>query len=218
MKPMIASWFRFIDLSFATLGSKLRKLWARLRYPGLHIGPGVVFGRGVMIGVLNGAFMRIGEGTVIEPYCLLRSGGLLEIGRNGLIGRNSVISVVDRITIGDDALFAANITVLDHDHATDTSPYRSAGLVSAPVAIGCNVWIGHGVAVLKGVTVGDDAVLGAGAVVNSDVPAGARGGRSGAAHPRAACAIGFWLLEWPPALSCGAAPCFPIPARFTLAL
>lgn len=174
MRPMIAVLFRFIDRSFATLGSKLRKLWARLRYPGLHIGPGVVFGRGVMIGVLNGATMRIGEGTVIEPYCLLRSGGLLEIGRNGLIGRNSVISVVDRITIGDDALFAADITVIDHDHATDTTPYRSAGMVSAPVAIGRNVWIGHGVAVLKGVTVGDDAVLGAGAVVNRDVPAGAR--------------------------------------------
>lgn len=74
------------------------------------------------------------------------------------------------VTIGDGALVGhdAVLTTLNHD----LDPRRRADMHPAPVVVGRNVWLGANVTVLPGVTIGDDAVVGAGAVVTQDVPAG----------------------------------------------
>ena len=69
-----------------------------------------------------------------------------------------------------DALIAENVSIRDQDHRTNSDiPYRLQLPVSAPVRIGSNVWVGAQGIVLKGVTIGENAVIGAGAVVVDDV-------------------------------------------------
>ena len=72
--------------------------------------------------------------------------------------------------IGNQCMFANNFVVVDHDHDRKDGKILKE-LVSAPVKIGNNVWCGANVTVLKGVTIGDGAVIAAGSVVNRDVAA-----------------------------------------------
>ncbi|WP_308203244.1 DapH/DapD/GlmU-related protein [Georgenia satyanarayanai] len=73
------------------------------------------------------------------------------------------------ITIGDDCLIGHNAVIATLQH--DIDPARRGGLEPSPVVIGSNVWLGANVTVLPGVTIGEDAVIGAGSVVTRDVPA-----------------------------------------------
>ncbi|WP_308199037.1 DapH/DapD/GlmU-related protein [Chitinophaga sedimenti] len=75
--------------------------------------------------------------------------------------------------IGDFTQIGPGVQILTADHPRDPE-LRKAGLESGrPVYIGKNVWIGGGALILPGVTVGDDAIIGAGSVVTKDVPPGA---------------------------------------------
>ena len=149
--------------------------WFKACYPGLRIGKGVVLGAGARIRVLNGAMLEIGARTTIEPRCLLVSEGMLTIGARSFIGTGATIVACGSIAIGSDALIAANVTIRDQDHRTDLedTPYRLQGFDIRPVTIGSNVWLGVNAVVLKGVTIGDDAIVAAAAVVSRDVAASA---------------------------------------------
>ncbi|MDQ0614397.1 acetyltransferase-like isoleucine patch superfamily enzyme [Microbacterium sp. W4I4] len=98
-----------------------------------------------------GKNIRIGERVFINSGCRFQDQGGITIGDDCLIGHNAVIAT------------------LNHDLA----PSRRADMHPAPVLLGRNVWVGANVTILPGVTVGDDAVLGAASVVTKDVPAGA---------------------------------------------
>ncbi|UCV30432.1 hypothetical protein KI617_07865 [Ferribacterium limneticum] len=73
------------------------------------------------------------------------------------------------LTIGDDSLVAAHCTLTTLTHNQDGIIYRKTTF-SAPITIGKNVWLGYGVTVLPGVSIGDNAIIGAGAVVTHDIP------------------------------------------------
>ncbi|MGP6170391.1 sugar O-acetyltransferase [Microbacterium sp. A204] len=75
------------------------------------------------------------------------------------------------ITIGDDCLVGHNVVIATLNH--DLAPSRRADMHPAPVVIGRNVWIGANATILPGVTIGEDAVVGAASVVTKDMPAGA---------------------------------------------
>lgn len=82
----------------------------------------------------------------------------------------TALDVAD-IRIGDGTLIGPNVSLLTPVHPMDPQE-RATGIESArPITIGANVWIGGGAMILPGVTVGDDAVIGAGAVVTKDVEA-----------------------------------------------
>src|SRR3546814_18261471 len=66
-------------------------------------------------------------------------------------------------------MFGPNVSILTTGHPVEPSP-RRAGVVARPIAIERNVWIGAGAIVIGGVTVGENSVVGAGAVVTRDVP------------------------------------------------
>lgn len=97
-----------------------------------------------------------------------------DFGRNTVIGKdvfiNSGCTFMDRggITIGDGTFIGPNVqlTTLNHDHA----PEKRHITYCQPIIIGKNVWIGIGATVLPGVTIGDGAIVAAGAVVTKDVP------------------------------------------------
>lgn len=136
-------------------------------------------------GELNGGYhepARVREllsaliGSPVDDSVTLFPPFTSDFGRNTRIGRRVFINAGCRfqdqggITIGDDCLIGhdAIIATLQHGMAPD----RRADLIPAPVVLGSNVWLGARVTVLPGVTIGDDAVIGAGSIVTRDVPAG----------------------------------------------
>ena len=78
---------------------------------------------------------------------------------------------LDDITIGDGTFIGPNVNLITTGHGLDPSDRRTT--ISRPIVLGRNVWIGAAAIVLPGITIGDNSVIGAGAVVTHDVPAGA---------------------------------------------
>lgn len=94
----------------------------------------------------------------------------ITIGDNCFFNHNCSLTAAENIVIGNQCMFANNFVVVDHDHDRKDGKILKE-LVSAPVKIGNNVWCGANITVLKGVTIGDGAVIAAGSVVNRDVAA-----------------------------------------------
>ncbi|MFQ6114504.1 MAG: flippase-like domain-containing protein, partial [bacterium] len=147
-----------------------------LRHPGkIHIGNNVVIddncvldakgqsNQGIRIG--NGVF--IGRGTILTCH-----NGDIVLEDNVNIGFNCVISSLSSIVIGKNNLMAAYCYLVggDHDSARTDIPVLFQGRSSKGIVIDKNVWLGAGVTVLDGVTIGRDSIIAAGAVVNKDVP------------------------------------------------
>ena len=85
-------------------------------------------------------------------------------------GRNW-ITVREKVTIGDNVTFGPGTMIYDHDHNyKQLNKTQDELMVSSPVCIGNNVWIGGNVIVLPGVSIGDNVVIGAGSVVTKDIP------------------------------------------------
>ncbi|MCV3271072.1 sugar O-acetyltransferase [Roseobacter sinensis] len=96
----------------------------------------------------------------------------IHLGDDVFLNYGCVLLDVCTIRIGDMTQVGPMVQILTADHPRDAAA-RDAGLeFGQPVDIGRNVWIGGGALILPGVTVGDDAIIGAGAVVTKDVPAG----------------------------------------------
>ena len=74
------------------------------------------------------------------------------------------------ITIGDDVQIGPNVQLLTPTHPLDAHLRREKWEAAEPITIGSNVWLGGGVIVLPGVTIGQNSVVGAGAVVTRDLP------------------------------------------------
>lgn len=100
--------------------------------------------------------------------------GRLRIGDDVHVeGYFSVVAAAS-ITIGDSVLIGSNVAIRDQDHGLAPDRHRlRQPLVAAPVEIGDFAWLGQNVVVLKGVTIGRNAVIGANAVVTRSVPEGA---------------------------------------------
>jgi maltose O-acetyltransferase len=78
---------------------------------------------------------------------------------------------VARVTIGDDVQMGPNVQLLTATHPVEPGPRRDKWESAAPIVIEDNVWLGGGVIVCPGVTIGTNTVVGAGAVVTRDLPA-----------------------------------------------
>jgi len=102
-------------------------------------------------------------------------GGTITIGNNSGLS-SPILSSRSSITIGEHTLVGGNVRIFDHDyHSLDfakrSGKETSSDVKTRPVQIGNNVFIGTNAMILKGVTIGDRAVIGAGSVVSRDVPA-----------------------------------------------
>jgi maltose O-acetyltransferase len=98
----------------------------------------------------------------------------LRMGDDVAINRNTTISAHGGVTIGDHVIVGPGVTLYAQNHRFDdpAKPIMEQGYVYSPVRIGNNVWIAANVTVLPGVSVGDDVVVAAGAVVTKDVEPG----------------------------------------------
>jgi acetyltransferase-like isoleucine patch superfamily enzyme len=123
--------------------------------------------RGLIWRIGDEGRIRIGPEACIREGTELKVDGLLEIGPRSLIGAWSVLSVLERLSIGADCLLAERVSIRDHDHRFDDPhrPVSEQGYRVQAVTVGDNVWIGANVVLMKGVTLGDGCVVGANAVV-----------------------------------------------------
>ncbi len=109
-----------------------------------------------------------------ELYFETQGDGEIFIGDNVVISRGVHIVSFAQVRVGAGSMIGEYTSLRDANHRfSHAHVLRTAGYDAAPITVGCHVWIGRGVTVLPGVTIGDRAVVGANAVVTRDVPAGA---------------------------------------------
>lgn len=123
--------------------------------------------------LLKEMFAEIGENCYIEPPFHANFGGHhCHFGKN--IYANYNLTAVDdtHIYVGDNTMIAPNVILASAAHPLDPEERRKGYQYNQPVHIGKNCWLGAGVIVVPGVSIGDDTVIGAGSVVTKDIPSG----------------------------------------------
>ena len=115
--------------------------------------------------------INIGKFLMIRgPFYLKTMGGAsISIGDECFFNNNCSVTAAEKIIIGNRCKFANNLVIVDHDHEI-VDGHATADLVSEPIHIGDNVWVGANCTILKGVNIGKCAIIAAGAVVTKDVP------------------------------------------------
>lgn len=156
----IQSGVEFVGTHGITLGKGsriLKSVRLNANTPGssIEIGDRVLLERGVDINVIGSyrdCTITIGSQTYIGPYTCISGPGSISIGENCLIA-------------GQSGLYASN-----HCHGDRQRAIRDQGITTRGICIEDDCWLGTGVKVLDGVTVGRGSVIGAGAIVNRDIP------------------------------------------------
>lgn len=128
--------------------------------------------------VLGANQISLGEDVHIWPMARLEargsgSGVVMSVGARSMIQPFVHLAAIQELSIGEECLFASHVYISDHDHYSESAHIpvrRCRTLVAAPVRIGNGVWLGERVCVLKGVTIGEGAIVGAASVVTKDIP------------------------------------------------
>ena len=136
----------------------------------------VFFGRHLQLQIAKRGEIRfgrlcwIGDGTKIRSH-----EGVVEIGAKTVMGQECTISSYKRVRIGEQCVIADRAMFIDFDHGVvDVErAIRQQGIYMRETIVGSNVWIGYGACILRGVHVGDNAIIGTNSVVTRDVPANA---------------------------------------------
>ncbi len=192
--------YELVMLTSSWVPGALGLLLRQALYPLLlgAVGRGVVFGQGVVL--RHPAKIRIGNGVTVDDLVVLdakgRSNHGIDVGDGVFLGRGTILSCKDgdirlgdhtnlgfhcevfsgsSVTVGRHGLFAAQAYLVGGGHEFEGA---DAAVIDQPrtsrgITLGDNVWLGTGAKVLDGVRIGNDAVVGANAVVSSDLPEGA---------------------------------------------
>jgi len=111
------------------------------------------------------------ETPFINPPFYCDYGNHIKVGKNFFANYNCCILDVGKVTIGDNCLFAPNVSVYTAGHPIHPDARNSLYEYGIDVTIGNNCWIGGNVVIMPGVNIGDCCVIGAGSVVTKDIPA-----------------------------------------------
>ncbi len=122
--------------------------------------------------IIESLFGKTKHGFLIEQPFWCDYGYNIEIGENFYANVNCVILDGAKVEFGDNVFVAPGCGFYTAGHPFDVEQRNSGLEYALPIRIGNNVWIGAHVCVLPGVTIGDNCVIGAGSVVNKDIPAG----------------------------------------------
>lgn len=112
----------------------------------------------------------LGEDAFVKAPLFVDYGENLHIGARTFVNYNLVALDVVTITIGEDCQIGPNVQLLTPIHPLEPGPRRDKLEAARPITLRDNVWLGGGVIVCPGVTIGENSVIGAGSVVTRDVP------------------------------------------------
>lgn len=118
--------------------------------------------------------VRMGRRCVLEPDVWLeigQDGGTVVFGDHVFVGRGAHLMINERLEVGSGVMIGDGVLIADHKHPNSLGvPIAEQGTVSDPIRIGDDVDICVRAVILQGVTIGDGAVIGPGAIVTGDVP------------------------------------------------
>lgn len=123
------------------------------------------------VALLRKLLGSLGDGVEVRPPLYVDYGSNTRIGARTFVNYGLTALDVAAITIGEDCQIGPNVQLLTPTHPLDAKLRREKWEAAQPIVIGDNVWLGGGVIVLPGVTIGDSCVVGAGAVVTKSLPA-----------------------------------------------
>jgi acetyltransferase-like isoleucine patch superfamily enzyme len=129
---------------------------------------------GVHLEIGPDATLRIGRWAWLGHGCKIRvHEGEVSIGAKTVIGQECTISAYQHVSIGRECIIADRVMLIDFDHGVTEveRPIRAQGIYKRDVRVGHNVWMGYGACVLRGVSIGDNSIVGTSAVVTRDFPA-----------------------------------------------
>lgn len=163
---MLRSFYSWLQ-RFGTYLAKLRFLLFQWKFEKA----GRRCGLGRHVRVLGKTIVLLGDRVTIRSFVNLAGNGTIKIGNRTTINEYCAITAVRQVVVGSDCMFGPGVTVLDVDHefADLEKPMAQQGYRTESVTIGNDVWLGTGAVVLRGVTIGDGAVVGANSVVTKDV-------------------------------------------------
>jgi len=121
--------------------------------------------------ILHELFADLGENCYVEPPFHANFGGHhVHFGAN--VYANFNLTMVDdtHIYVGDHTMIGPNVTLATAGHPINAELRSRNYQYNMPIHIGCNCWLGAGVIVLPGITIGDNVVVGAGSIVTKDLP------------------------------------------------
>jgi maltose O-acetyltransferase len=121
--------------------------------------------------ILRRMLRHVGAGVIVRAPFFCEYGNV-SIGDRTFVNVDAVMLDVAPITIGAACQIATRVQLLTAAHPIDPEPRRLGWEYGEPITLADNVWLGGGVIVCPGVTIGQDTVVGAGAVVTRDLPAG----------------------------------------------
>ncbi len=110
------------------------------------------------------------ENAIVNPPFYCDYGFNIEVGKNFFCNYNCTILDVGKVKIGDNCLFAPNVSLYTAGHPIHPAMRNTLYEYGKDITIGNNVWIGGNVIICPGVTIGDNVVVGAGSVVTKDIP------------------------------------------------
>ena len=113
---------------------------------------------------------KTGEDVCVEQPFRCDYGKNIEVGNNFFANYNCVILDVAKVTIGENVMFAPNVSIYTAGHPIHPESRNSGYEYGIPVTIGDNVWVGGNVVITPGVKIGNNVVIGAGSVVTKDIP------------------------------------------------
>jgi acetyltransferase-like isoleucine patch superfamily enzyme len=128
---------------------------------------------GVKFEIGKHASVTLGRWSWLGHRCKIRAHeGEISIGAKSVLGQECTISAYQHVSIGRECIVADRAMLIDFDHGMVEveRPIREQGIYKRDVRVGHNVWMGYGACVLRGVTIGDNCVIGTNSVVTKDVP------------------------------------------------
>lgn len=120
--------------------------------------------------LLRRLLREVGEGAHFEPTFRCEFGSNITVGANFYANFDCVMLDGGGITIGDNVLLGPRVAIYTSNHAADAGERVAGGCYARPVSVGDNTWIGGGVTVNPGVSIGRNAIIGSGSVVTRSVP------------------------------------------------
>ena len=162
---------KMLNRKYAVLLVRLGYWKLRLRGR-LELGGIAFIGPGCRLEVGPNAVLELGRWSWLGHGCKIRCHeGRVSLGAKTVMGQECTISAFQHVSIGRECVIADRVMMIDFDHGMVEvdRPVRLQGIYKRDVNVGNNVWIGYGACILRGVTIGDNAIVGTSSVVTKDV-------------------------------------------------